>query len=119
MSNKSTFVSWIRYFDEGEGSLSGLVLETLLAYWLSLFVWLSGLEDNMNIYVCPLAILHTKGREAAIGTNFLGSLYTCLHECITYITRSLGQYDVVIHVDTKFIQMFLLECSRALLPQLI
>lgn len=31
-SSKSTYLSWIRYFDKGEGSCSRLVLEALLAY---------------------------------------------------------------------------------------
>lgn len=34
-STKSSYSSWICYFDEGEGSRSGLILEAMLAYWLS------------------------------------------------------------------------------------
>lgn len=41
-SSKSTYVSWICYFDEGEGSQSGLVLEALLPYWSSWFIPSSG-----------------------------------------------------------------------------
>lgn len=43
-SSKSTYVSWIPYFDEGKGSHSGLVLEALLAYWLSWFILRSASE---------------------------------------------------------------------------
>lgn len=35
MTGKSTYITWLRYFDEVEGSQSGLVLKTMLSYWLS------------------------------------------------------------------------------------
>lgn len=52
---KSTYATWLRYF-EGEESQSRCMVE-LLAYWLSLFVLLSGPNDGLNAYVFPLAIL--------------------------------------------------------------
>lgn len=38
------------------------MLEALLSYWLSWFVLLSWLEDGLNTYVFPVAILLVKGK---------------------------------------------------------
>lgn len=35
VSNKSTYISWIRYFREGEGRQKGVMVEALQSYWLS------------------------------------------------------------------------------------
>lgn len=50
-SSKSTCATWLRYCREREGSQSKLVVEPLVAYWLSWSVLLSGLEDGLNAYV--------------------------------------------------------------------
>lgn len=59
---KSTYAMWLRYFDESEGSQSGMVVEALLSYWLSWFVLLSGLEDDLDAYVFPLPVFLRRGR---------------------------------------------------------
>lgn len=52
---ESTYMSWLRYFGEGEGNQSGVVLEALLSYRLSWFVVLSGEEDGLDNYMFLLA----------------------------------------------------------------
>lgn len=47
-STKSSYASWLRYFNEGDGTRSGLIVETFLANWLSWFIFPSGPEDGMN-----------------------------------------------------------------------
>lgn len=37
-SDKSSYATWLRFFDNGEGSHRGLVLEALFSYWLSRFL---------------------------------------------------------------------------------
>lgn len=93
-STKSSYSSWIRYFDEGEGRNIGLTLEALLVYWLSWFIFLSGSEDSLNGYVLPLVNLLAKGKKVALAPIYLGSLYARLDECVANETQSLGRYDV-------------------------
>lgn len=69
-SKKSTYASWIRYFDEGEGNQGALVLDVLLSYWLSWFVLPIRLEDDLNSSLFPLAILLVKG-EIGVGIDLL------------------------------------------------
>lgn len=61
-----------------------------------------------------LAILLVKGERSALAPIYLGSLYACLDECITNIAQLLGRSDVVMHVDSSFLQMFLWERFGAL-----
>lgn len=44
----------------------------------------------------------------ALAPMYLGSLYTHLDECVAYMAV-VGRYDVVSHMDSGFLQMFLLE----------
>lgn len=84
-SNKSTYASWIRYFYKGERSLIRVVLEAVLAYSLSWFILPSGLEDGLNNYAFPFAILLAKGKKLALAPIYLGSLYARLDECLSNV----------------------------------
>lgn len=66
---KSTFDLQIRHFDGGAGRESGVEVEALLSYWLSLFV-------------LPR---EPEGRELALAPMYLSSLYTKLEECINIV----------------------------------
>lgn len=106
------FVSFVdSSFSEGDGSCSGLVLEAMLAYWLSCFIFLSGPQDGHNNYVFPLVNLFAKGKKVALAPNYLGSLCTCMDECIANVMRSLVRYDVASCIDSLFLQMFVWERS--------
>lgn len=80
-SSKSTYASWIRYFDEGEESCSGLVLEALLAYWLSWFILPKGRRMAWT-YV------FYEEWEGGTAINISGALYARLDMSIT--KKSLG-----------------------------
>lgn len=71
-STKSSYAAWIYYFDEGKGSCNGLVLKALLAYWLSMFIFPSKLEDGPNSYVLSLVIILEKGKNVALVSNLSG-----------------------------------------------
>lgn len=47
--------------------------------------------------------------EGGANANLSGSLYTQLDECVANMTRWQGCYDVVSHVDSMFLQMFMWE----------
>lgn len=63
---KSTYNTWLRYFNGGEGSQSGPLLEALLSYGLSLFVLPSCVEDGLIDYVFPPAIVLAKGNRLVL-----------------------------------------------------
>lgn len=48
---KSTYLSWLRYLDEGAGSQSKCIVEIFLAYWLSWYVLSSGPDDILDQFV--------------------------------------------------------------------
>lgn len=60
-ASKATYLSWIKFLDEGEGRNRQLQVDALLAYWLSYFVFPGLLKDGLHSYVIPLAVLFTKG----------------------------------------------------------
>lgn len=66
--NKSAHKSCIHYFYESR--VSGLVLETLLAYWLSWFISPSG-QDRLSSYIFSSAILLAKGRKVVVAPIYL------------------------------------------------
>lgn len=47
-TNKATYLSWVKYFDYGEGRDSKFQLEAFLAYWLSYFVFRSPPEGGLH-----------------------------------------------------------------------
>lgn len=57
LTNKATYLSWVKFFEEDGGRNSQFRIEALLVYWLSLFVFPSPLEDGLQNYVFPLAVL--------------------------------------------------------------
>lgn len=69
---RSLYSSWILYFDEGEGSRSGFILEALLAYWLS---WFRS-EDGLKYYVLVGDSPYQR-EEGDDGANIWG-LCTCV-----------------------------------------
>lgn len=77
----------------------------------------SWLEDNLDSYVFPLAVLLAKGKKIALVPIYMGFLYAGLDECVTNVMWSLGRYDVVSHIYYGFLYMFLWECFRALYTQ--
>lgn len=68
--------------------MSEIVLEAMLAYWLSWYVLPSGHEDGINPYVFPIAIRLTKG--TCFGAYFLGSLLYRLDECVQNQLKPMG-----------------------------
>lgn len=69
----------MRWFTEVPGIASKVVLEAMLAFWLSWYVLPRRPEDGINSYVFSLAIRLTKGGKVAL---FLGSLFYRLDECV-------------------------------------
>lgn len=82
---KSSYSSWTHYFDEGEGSHNGLIMEALSTYWLSWFIFLSALEDVLKDYIFPLTILLAKGKNVALAPIYLGPLYARLDDCVANV----------------------------------
>lgn len=93
-------------------------MEGLLTYWLSWFVLPRSLEDGLNSYVFPLAILLAKGENLPLASLYLGSLYARLM-CLGNVTRLMGRYDVVTHVDFSFLHMFIWEHFSEVPPKSI
>lgn len=61
-SGKSTYASWLKYFYEGKGSQSLLVLEAYPNILATRSVLPSKLEDALNFYVFPCASSLPKGK---------------------------------------------------------
>lgn len=85
-----------------------------MPYWLSWFIFSSELENKLNDYVYPSKVHLAKGKKATLAIVYLRSLYAHLEECVADMSRSLGRYDVVSHIDSVFLQMFLWECFGSL-----
>lgn len=68
---KTTYNILVSYFTEGPGTASEVVLEAMLAFWLSWYVLPSGPEDGINSYVFPLVIRLAKGEKVALAPIFL------------------------------------------------
>lgn len=66
----------------------------------------TSVEDGTNDCVFPLAVDITEGKRLSPRT-LVGSMYTRLDECVHNITHSMGHYDVVTHVDSSFLRIFL------------
>lgn len=47
---------------------------------------------------------------------YMGSLYARLDECVANITHSLGHYNIMSHVVSVFLQIFLWERIEAFAP---
>lgn len=52
---------------------------------------LSGLEDGLDSYVPPLAILIVKGVQLALGLLYLGSLHVRVDEYVNNVVQSVGR----------------------------
>lgn len=84
-------------------------LAAFFAYWLSFFVFPSPLDDGLNPFLFPLAVLLAQKKPIALGSWFLGSLFVRLDECGRHITRLVGRHDVICYVEVNFLQLFLRE----------
>lgn len=62
-TNRMMYLSWVKYFYEGEGKRSPHQGDSLLAYWQSYFVFPSPPEDGLNNFVFPMAMLLARGRD--------------------------------------------------------
>lgn len=73
----------------------------LLALTICLSKWIRGWYQftHFSNGHCP-----HEGREVGFGTNYLGSFYAGLDECVDNVMRSVGQNDVVTHADTRCLQ---------------
>lgn len=89
----------------------------MLSYWLSWFVFLSGLEDGINLFIFLMAIILVKEERLGLTPIYFGSLYSNLDECMANVVRSIGTYDMVTHTDTIFLQIFFLKWFGALAPK--
>lgn len=64
-------------------------------------------EDSLNSYIFSLVIFLVKVERMALASIYLRSLYARLEECVANVIEPLGHYDVVTHVNSSFLQMFL------------
>lgn len=67
--------------------------------------WACGSEDGLNIYVFHVMILVVKGEKLALALMYLGSSTHWLYECMENMISSVGRYDVVNQIDSRFQQM--------------
>lgn len=67
----------------------------------------------VDLFVFPLSILLTK--EKVSTRTFIPALFDRLDECVDSIVCFVGRYDVVIHTDTIFLQVFFWEVRRHIL----
>lgn len=114
--NKGIYLSWLTYFTKGAGLNNEVQLAAFFAYWLFYFVFPSPLDDWLNPFVFPVAVLLAQKKPVALGPLFLGSLFKRLDECGRHITRSVGRYDVICYVDVNFLQLFVWERFAKLAP---
>lgn len=70
---KSTYSTWLRFFNEGKASQPDFVVDAFLAYLLSWDLLSSDPEDGLKLYIFPLSILITKGAQFALAPLYLGS----------------------------------------------
>lgn len=56
-TNKTTYLSWVKYFTEGSRINSPHQLDAFLAYWLNYFMLPSSPEDGMHPFVFPMPVL--------------------------------------------------------------
>lgn len=66
------------------------MVESLLSWWLSWFLLLSGPKDDLNADVFPLAILLPKGEKLALASLYLRSLYERVDNCIENMVCSVA-----------------------------
>lgn len=114
---KSTYTTCVSYFTEGAGVKTSIVLEAMVAFWLSWYVLPCGLEDEIHPYVFSLAVKLAKGEQLAPALIFLGSLFFRLDECAQSRLKSMGRYTVVFYANSAFLQLFLWERFKSLAPQ--
>lgn len=86
-----------------------MTVEAFLSYCPSRYVLSSCPDDGINAYVLPLVVHLTSGKKLLLGPLYLGSLHARLDECIQNFTSSVGHYDVVTHVYSAFLKIFLWE----------
>lgn len=98
---------------------SGIVLEAMLAFWVSWYVLPSGPQDGIHPYVFPLAIKLSKVEQLALALIFLGSLFYHLDECIQNQLKSMGRYTVFFYANSAFLQLYLWERFKGLATQLV
>lgn len=63
---KSTYATWLKFFNKGEDSRSGYMVEAVLAYWLSYFILSSGPEDGLDSCVFFPNTLLSKAERLAL-----------------------------------------------------
>lgn len=68
---------------------------------------LSGLKDGVNTYVFLLTIHLIKKKRFVVGLLYLGSLFGRLDDCDNNILCSVGHYDMAVHANTCFLQIFI------------
>lgn len=62
----------------------------------------SRMEDGLNQYIFPFAINIAKREKFTLAHLYLGTLYARLDEYVQNIRRTVGSYDVVMHVGSRF-----------------
>lgn len=85
-ANKATYLSRVKFFEEGKRRSNKYYVEALLAYWLSYFVFPCS-PDGLHNYIFPLAILLAEGERMALA--FTWALYTpgLMNVCAISSTR--------------------------------
>lgn len=109
VKDKGTYISWVNYFTEGIWIKTEVVLEVMLAFWLSWYILPSGPEDGIHPYVFFLAVKLAKGEKLSLAPIFLSSLFYRLDECVHNLSKFMGRYNVVSYANSAFLQLFLWE----------
>lgn len=117
VKDKSTYTTWINYLTEGVGAKTKVVLETMLAFYLSWYILPSGPEDGIYPYVFPLAVKLVNSEQLALAPIFLRSLFYQLEECVQNQLKLMGRHTMVSYANFAFLQLFLWGRFKSLAPQ--
>lgn len=80
------------------------ILEAFLAYWLSWFIFSSGLEDGLNDFVFPLTLHLAGGRKVAPSANLSGV-------SIPAFGQAYNEFDAVIRALRRRITRTFCLCA--------
>lgn len=75
----------------------------------------NGQQDGLHLYVFLMTILIAKGVSFALAPLYFE--YAQLDECTSNISPTVGRYNVVIHVDSNILQVFIYERFPSITPK--
>lgn len=74
-TNRMMYLSWVKYFYEGEGKRSPHQVDSLLAYWQSYFVFPSPPRGRFEQFRLPDGDVAGSGKRLALTPWHLGVMY--------------------------------------------